>query len=69
MGKRLVESVRFLGAAIFLLEVAGRLTSEQRAGWGWFLLAGLILAGIAVNLRICPVHPPVLPQRPRFQLA
>ena len=50
MGRRLMGCVMFLGAATFLFEVAGRLASDQRAGWGWFLLAGLILSGVAVNL-------------------
>lgn len=50
MGSRLVGCLMFLGSATFLFEIAGRLASEQRAGWGWFLFAGLILSGIAVNL-------------------
>ena len=50
MGRRLVGSLMFLGASILLFEIAGRLASEQRAGWGWFVFAGLMLAGVALNL-------------------
>jgi hypothetical protein len=50
MGRRLVGSLMFLGVAIFLFEIAGRLASEQRAGWGWFVFAGLMVTGIALNL-------------------
>jgi hypothetical protein len=50
MGRRLVGSLMFLGAAIFLFAIAGGLASEQRAGWGWFLIAGMFLSGVALNL-------------------
>lgn len=50
MGRRLTGSLMFLGAATFLFEVAGRLASDQRGGWGWFLLTGLMMAGIALNI-------------------
>jgi hypothetical protein len=49
MGQRMVGSLMFVGAAIIVFEIAGRLASEQRAGWGWFVLAGLILSGVALN--------------------
>jgi hypothetical protein len=50
MGRRLVGSLMFLGVAITLFEIAGRLASEQRAGWGWFAFLGLMLSGVALNL-------------------
>jgi len=50
MGRRLVGSFVILGAAIFLCEIAGRLASEVKAGWGWFLFAGMTLAGVALNI-------------------
>jgi hypothetical protein len=50
MGRRLVGSLLFLGAATFLFEIAGRLASEERSGWGWFVFAGLMLSGIAHNV-------------------
>ncbi|MDB5352693.1 MAG: hypothetical protein JWN86_3940 [Planctomycetota bacterium] len=50
MGRQLVGCLMFLGSATSLFEIAGRLATEQRAGWGGFLFAGLILAGVAVNL-------------------
>ena len=50
MGRRLVGSLMFLMPAFSLFEMAGRLASDQRAGWGWFLFAGLILSGIALKL-------------------
>jgi hypothetical protein len=50
MGRRLVGSLMFLGVAIFLFEIAGRLALEQRAGWGWFVFAGLMMAGVAANI-------------------
>jgi hypothetical protein len=37
----------FLSLSVLVFEIAGRLASEQRPGWGWFLFAGLILAGVA----------------------
>ena len=50
MGRRMVGSLLFLGAAIVPIEIGGRLASAGRAGWGWFLLAGMMLAGVALNL-------------------
>jgi hypothetical protein len=50
MGRQLVGSLMYLGLAIFLFEIAGRLALEQRTGWGWFVFAGLMLSGIALNL-------------------
>jgi hypothetical protein len=50
MGKRLVGSLMFLGVASFLFEIAGRLAWDQRAGWGWFVFAGLMMTGVALNL-------------------
>ena len=50
MGRRLVGRLMFLGAAVDLVGIAGRLASEQRAGWGWFLFTGMVLSGVAVNL-------------------
>jgi hypothetical protein len=58
VGRKLVGCVMFLGVAIILFEVAGRLASEQRAGWGWFLVAGMILSGVALNLWSEEVPPP-----------
>lgn len=50
MGRRLVGSLIFLGVAIFLFEIGGRLALEQRAGWGWFVFAGLVISGVALNV-------------------
>jgi drug/metabolite transporter (DMT)-like permease len=50
MAGRFLGCLMFLGAATVPSEIAGRLASAGRSGWGWFLLAGLVLAGIAVNL-------------------
>lgn len=50
MARRLVGSLMFLGIAVLLFEIAGRLAFEQRTGWGWFVLAGLLMAGVALNL-------------------
>jgi hypothetical protein len=50
MGHRFLGAMLFLLPALWLFEMAARLASDQRGGWGWFLAAGLILAGIAVNL-------------------
>jgi hypothetical protein len=50
MGRRLVGSLMFVGIAITLFQIAGRLASEQRAGWGWFVLAGLMMSGVALNI-------------------
>ena len=45
MGRRLTGSLMFLMPALSLFEMAGRLASDQRAGWGWFLFAGLVIVG------------------------
>jgi hypothetical protein len=45
MGRRLVGTVLFLGVALSLFEVAGRLVMHQKAGWGWFLTSGLVVTG------------------------
>ena len=50
MGRRLVGSLMFSGIAVILFEIAGRLASEQRAGWGWFVFAGLMILGVALNI-------------------
>ena len=50
MGRRLVGSFVFCGTAIFPCEIAGRLAAEGKAGWGWFLFAGMTLAGVALNI-------------------
>jgi hypothetical protein len=50
MGRRLVGSLMFLGTALFLFEIAGRMALTHRAGWGWFVFAGLVQAGVALNL-------------------
>jgi hypothetical protein len=50
MGRRLVGSVLFLGIAIYLFEIAGRLAADQRTGWGWFLFFGLMMSGVALNI-------------------
>jgi hypothetical protein len=50
MARRLIGSLMFLGIATFLFEIAGRLALEQRAGWGWFVFAGLMVTGVALNL-------------------
>jgi hypothetical protein len=52
MVRRLVGSLMFLGAGMFLFEIAGRLAWSQLAGWGWFVFAGLMLSGVALNLWI-----------------
>ena len=49
LGRRLVGSLLFLGTAILLFEIARRLASEQRTGWGWFVFVGLLLCSIALN--------------------
>ncbi len=58
MARRLVGSVLFLGVAIILFSIAGRLASVQRAGWGWFLFAGLMISGVALNLWTAEVPKP-----------
>jgi hypothetical protein len=40
----------FSGIAVILFEIAGRLASERRDGWGWFLFAGLMMAGVAASI-------------------
>ena len=50
MGRRLVGSVMFLGVALALFEIGGGLAMEKKANWGWFLISGLILSGVALNL-------------------
>ena len=50
MGHRFLGAVLFLLLALCLFEMAARLASDQRSGWGWFLAAGLVLAAVAVNL-------------------
>ena len=50
MVRRLVGSLMFLGVSVILFQIAGRLAWDQRAGWGWFVLAGLMLSGVALNL-------------------
>ena len=50
MIRRFVGAVLFLTPGIGLFEIAGRLASEPRTGWGWFVFAGLIFSGIALNL-------------------
>jgi hypothetical protein len=57
----------FLGLAALLFDLGGRLASEQRAGWGWFLGFGLMLAGVALNLWIGDIPTPRCPrcQKPR----
>ncbi len=62
MGKRLVGSMMFLGIAIVLFEIAGRLASEQRTGWGWFVFAGLLMAGVALNLWTGEIPTPHCPR-------
>jgi hypothetical protein len=49
-GGRLVGALLFLLPAVVLFEVAGRLAGDLKPGWGWFLFAGLLLAGGALNL-------------------
>jgi hypothetical protein len=58
VGRKLVGCVMFLGMATILFSIAGRLASEQQAGWGWFLVAGMILCGVALNLWSGEVPPP-----------
>jgi hypothetical protein len=50
MGRRLTGCVLFLLPTMCLFEIAGRLASDQRGGWGWFLFTGLMLSGIAHNV-------------------
>ena len=50
MGRRLVGTVLFLGVAIIMILISGRLASEERATWVWFLGSGLMLSGVALNL-------------------
>jgi hypothetical protein len=50
MGRRLLGAVLFLAPAMMILQTAGRLASEGREGWGWFLLAGLAACGVSLNL-------------------
>jgi hypothetical protein len=50
MGRRFVGTLMVGGIAVYLFEVAGRLASEERSGWGWFLLTGLIVLASAVSL-------------------
>jgi hypothetical protein len=50
MERRLLGSLMFLGTAIVLFEIAGRLASEKAAGWGWFVFVGLMLSGVALNI-------------------
>jgi hypothetical protein len=64
MARRLVGSLMFFGAAIFLFAIAGGLAEEQRAGWGWFVLAGLIMSGVSLNFWSEDVP---TPQCPPFQ--
>jgi len=45
-----------------LFEVAGRLASDQRAGWGWFLISGMMLSGVALNLWTGEVPEPGCPR-------
>jgi hypothetical protein len=62
MGHRLVGTLLFAGIAVFLFDLAGRLATEQRAGWGWFLGFGLMLASIALNLWTGEVPTPRCPR-------
>jgi hypothetical protein len=48
MCRRWLGSILFLIPALCLFEIAGRLASEGRGGWAWFLLVGCWLAGSAV---------------------
>jgi hypothetical protein len=50
MGRRLVGSLMFLGSSLFVFELASRLASQQRPGWGWFVFAALMLTGVALNI-------------------
>jgi hypothetical protein len=50
MRRRLMGSIMFLAIALFLFAIAGGLASEQRAGWGWFLIAGMFITGVALNV-------------------
>jgi hypothetical protein len=62
MGRRLVGSLLFVGLATLLFDLAGRLACEQRAGWGWFLGCGLMLAGVALNLWTGDIPAPRCPR-------
>ena len=50
MGRRLLGAVLFLAPAMLILQIAGRLASEGREGWGWFLMAGCAACSISLNL-------------------
>ncbi len=50
MGRRLLGAVLFLCPAMMLYQTAGRLASEGRDGWGWFLVAGFAACGVSLNL-------------------
>ena len=50
MFRRLVGTILFLIPSLVLFDRAWRLASEERSGWGWFLAAGMVLSGIAVNV-------------------
>lgn len=50
MAARLMGCLIFLGFAGLPLEIAGRLASEGRSGWGRFLLASVAISGVALNL-------------------
>jgi hypothetical protein len=49
MLNRTLGSVLLLIPTLCLFEIAGRLAAEQRPGWGWFLLGGLMLGGMSAN--------------------
>jgi hypothetical protein len=50
MFRPMFGTILFLFPALCLFEIAGRLASEEKSGWGWFLFAGMVVCGVSLNL-------------------